>query len=156
MYPRPHAESSGMNEMISTGSPFDTQPSVSNHFAWIRTLLGLQRTLMAAVRTSVSLIGFGFTVAQFFEKMRGSLPEGARVVPLNVPRDLGLLLIGAGVVSLVVFTMQYNLAVKYLRSDAFASIVATGEKPLHRPASWVAFAVILIGIAAFISVLLHF
>ena len=46
---------------------FDVQPTASNHFAWIRTQLGLQRTLMAGVRTSVSLIGFGFTVAKFFE-----------------------------------------------------------------------------------------
>jgi putative membrane protein len=45
--------------------PFDVQPSVNNHFAWLRTVMGLERTLMAAVRTSMSLIGFGFTVAQF-------------------------------------------------------------------------------------------
>lgn len=55
--------------MASEGPRFDVQPTVGNHFAWMRTMLGLQRTLMAAVRTAVSLIGFGFTVAQFFEKM---------------------------------------------------------------------------------------
>ena len=58
---------------------FDVQPSIGNHFAWIRTVLALQRTLMAAVRTSVSLIGFGFTVAQFFEKFRSKVPAEMRV-----------------------------------------------------------------------------
>lgn len=135
---------------------FDVQPSVSNHFAWIRTLLGLQRTLMAAVRTAVSLIGFGFTVAQFFEKMQGKAPPAMSKLGLNVPRDLGLMLIGAGVISLIVFTAQYHATVAYLRSGDFASIAAATDKSLHKPTYMVAWVVVLIGIAAFVSVFLRF
>jgi putative membrane protein len=142
--------------VIDADSRFDVQPSVGNHFAWMRTLLGLQRTLMAAVRTAVSLIGFGFTVAQFFEKMRDKVPEGMRATPINVPRDLGLLLIGAGVVSLIIFTAQYHMAVAYLRSGDFDAIAAEEGKSLHRPTYLVAWTVIIIGIAAFASVLLRF
>jgi len=64
--------------MTESGSRFGADPSVSNHFAWIRTMLGFQRTLMATVRTSVSLIGFGFTVAQFFDKLRTNTPVEIR------------------------------------------------------------------------------
>lgn len=112
--------------------------------------------MMAAVRTAVSLIGFGFTVAQFFEKMRDKMPEGLQGVRLNVPRDLGLLLIGAGVVSLVIFLAQYHSAVAYLKSGDFAAIAAKADRSLHRPTYLVAYAVILIGIAAFISVFARF
>jgi len=139
--------------MTPPAPEFDVQPSIANHFAWIRTMLGLQRTLMAAVRTAVSLIGFGFTVAQFFEKVR----DKAEVVGhLNVPRDLGLILIGAGVVSLFIFITQYSSAVESLRSGDLAAIAANDDKSLHRSTYIVAYAVLLIGIAAFLSVFLRF
>lgn len=142
--------------MTEPGTRFDVQPTVGNHFAWMRTLLGLQRTLMAAVRTSVSLIGFGFTVAQFFEKMRGKMPIDTLGSNLNVPRDLGLVLIGAGVVSLFIFITQYRSAVAYLDSGDFSEIAAPAGKSLHRSTYIVSYAVMLIGIAAFVSVFLRF
>ena len=141
--------------MVSESVRFDVQPSVGNHFAWMRTMLALQRTLMASVRTSVSLIGFGFTVAQFFDKMRDKVPEGMRGLGVNIPRSLGLVLIGAGVISLIMFLWQYKTSVAHLKSGDFA-VLATTEKTLHRPAYIVAYAVILIGIAAFASVFLRF
>ena len=141
---------------MATEEPrFDVQPTVGNHFAWMRTMLGLQRTLMAAVRTSVSLIGFGFTVAQFFDKIRDKLPENMKGIDINVPRTLGLILIGAGVVSLIMFTSQYRSSVDHLRTGDYA-VLATAEKTLHRPTYVVAFAVIVIGIAAFVSIFLRF
>ena len=133
--------------MATVESQFDVQPSVGNHFAWMRTMLALQRTLMAAVRTSVSLVGFGFTVAQFFDKIRDKLPEGRRhrckhsAQPRPHP-------IGAGVISLSMFVWEYRAAVAHFRSGDYA-VLATTEKTLHRPTYVVAFAVILIGKAAF-------
>ena len=121
----------------------------------MRTILALQRTLMASVRTSVSLIGFGFTVAQFFDKMRSKVPESMSGLGVNIPRNLGLLLIGAGVVSLMMFLRQYRSSVDHLESGDYA-MIATTEKTLHRPTNVVAFTVILIGIAAFVSVFLRF
>lgn len=132
------------------------QPSTSDHFAWIRTLLSMQRTLMAATRTSVSLIGFGFTVSEFFTKIRSSLPADIRNTRPEIPRNLGLLLIGVGVVSLVIFLMQYRTAVHYLKSSEFESILAKGQKPLQQPTYYYACGVLLIGIAAFTAVLLRF
>ena len=141
--------------MAETGSGFDVQPSVGNHFAWIRTLLGLQRTLMAAVRTAVSLIGFGFTVAQFFQRLQGNAPEGLQMMNPETPRNLGLVLITAGVLSLAIFTWQYRHATQYLRSGDLG-ILAGDNPPMHTSCYMIAFAVMLIGLMAFGSVFLKF
>lgn len=143
---------------MSTETPrLDVTPSVSNHFAWVRTQLGLQRTLMASVRTAVSLIGFGFTVAQFFKRMQG---ESAEHFGVELPRNLGLVLILAGVLSLAVATWQYRNAMGYLRSDEFSSIagaeIVRGRSSLHTSTYLSALAVMLIGMAAFASVFLNF
>ncbi len=130
---------------------FEVEPSVSNHFAWVRTQLGLERTLMAAARTSVSLIGFGFTVAQFFEKLVRNAPVGGRLRP-ETPRNLGLALIAAGVISLIIFTVQYRAATAYLRSGDFQAIAGMVRRPMHSSSLLVAVVVIVIGVAAFASV----
>ena len=142
--------------MITPENTFDVTPSVANHFAWIRTQLGLQRTVLAAVRTSVSLIGFGFTVAQFFEKMVAKTPDGMREISFDAPRNLGLLLIAAGVVSLAMFTWQYRSAMQYLRSGELRSLSSGNEKPMHTSTYVVCFVVMFMGLAAFVSVFLHF
>lgn len=132
---------------------FDVTPSASNHFAWLRTNMAMQRTLLAAVRTSVSLIGFGFTVAQFFEKLVSSVADPGRP---DLPRNMGLLLIGAGVISLAVFTWQYRRATAYLRGGDFAAIAGKSLRPMHTSTYMITGAVFVIGIAAFLSVLLRF
>jgi uncharacterized membrane protein YidH (DUF202 family) len=42
----------------------------------LRTKLAVERTIMAWLRTAVSLIGFGFAAVQFFERMR-QMPRAA-------------------------------------------------------------------------------
>ena len=118
--------------------------------------MALQRTLLAAVRTAVSLIGFGFTVAQFFQRIRSNLPENVHEVKVDVPRDLGLLLIAAGVISLAVFTWQYHSATVYLRSAPFDALARIQEKPMQLSTYLIALVVMMIGIAAFTSVFVRF
>jgi putative membrane protein len=135
---------------------FDVQPSVGNHFAWLRTLMGLQRTQLAAVRTSVSLIGFGFTVAQFFQKMQGNLPAGMDQVNPAMPRNVGLVLIAAGILSLAASTWHFRKSIGYLNAPPFDIIAATGDKQMNRPSYFVSGVVIAIGVLAFGSVFLRF
>lgn len=45
---------------------FEVHPHVETHFSWLRTRLSTERTLMSWVRTATALIGFGFTIVQFF------------------------------------------------------------------------------------------
>ena len=132
---------------------FDVQPTAGNHFSWINTMLALQRTLMAATRTAVSLIGFGFTVAQFFQRMRDSVPASVRQMRPQGPRDFGLALIAAGVVSLIVFTWQYHVAYTQLHRGVYEPIAGRRERILLAPVYITAIVVILIGVAAFVVVL---
>ena len=57
---------------------FEVRVTADSHFAWLRTRLALERTVMAWLRTAVSLIGFGFAIVQFLNtcnRCRGSAPR---------------------------------------------------------------------------------
>lgn len=111
--------------------------------------------MMAWVRTATALIGFGFTIVQFFQRLESM--EG--VSPARHPeaaRYLGLALIGAGVVSLLVSAWQYYKAIRYISSGDFAVIAGMGDGERKTPLLSVAIGLILIGIFAFVAVLLRF
>src|SRR5215469_9204831 len=80
-------------------------PKFGMYSAWMRTLLATERTLKAETRTSLSLIAFGFTIVEFFERLR---VMGGRPVRAGTPRDLGLALIAAGVASALTSIWQYR------------------------------------------------
>jgi putative membrane protein len=130
---------------------FDTPPTVSNHFAWMRTRLAIERTFMAWLRTAVSLIGFGFTIVQFFQHLR-DMDHTGHPIRAEAPRDLGLALIGAGLGSLIVAAWQYRQQLKYLWQGEFREIAALPEKPHRTPLFLAAMVLIAIGIFAFASV----
>ena len=60
---------------------------------------------MSAVRTAISLIGFGFTIFQFFHALNDKFLEGR--IPLGAPSRFGGALIGLGIV-LLVMALWYN------------------------------------------------
>ena len=136
-----------------TGECFTIEPSAGNHFAWTNTRLALERTFMAWIRTAVSLISFGFTIVQFFQRMP-QMQGDAAARPLNpgAPRILGLALIGAGVVSLAISSWQYRKGVQYLWSEKFRSIAGIEDRAHATPVLAVALMIVLIGLFAFLSV----
>src|SRR5215510_206591 len=92
---------------------FQIKVTADSHFAWIRTRLALERTATSWVRTAVSLIGFGFTIVQFFERLN-SMQGVAPAVNPHSARYIGLALIGTGVIALVITAYQYRLMVRYM------------------------------------------
>ena len=136
--------------------PFAVEANASNHLAWMNAILGLQRTLMAAERTAVTLIVFGFTVAQVFQNLGSIVPPQFLVLGPHLPRNVGLVMIAAGVGSLALFTWQYRLAVKYLGEGPFAAIALRPRMPLHQLSCLVAGAIMAIGALAFASVFVSF
>lgn len=132
---------------------FTVEPGVSNHFAWLRTRLGIERTFMAWVRTAISLIGFGFTIVQFFQHLPQMQGAAARPMRPEAPRDLGLALIGSGILSLAVAIWQYRQQLNYLWHDQFRAIAGFDEKPHRTPLFLAGIVLLLIGLFAFISVL---
>jgi len=130
---------------------FEASPNVGNHFAFIRTRLALERTMMAWVRTAVALIGFGFTIVQFFERL-GGMEGVAPAMSAVGPRYVGLSLIGAGILVLAISASQYHRMVGYLFSE-FRVIAGDGERPVHTPTYAVMIFIALIGVFAFLAVL---
>ena len=59
---------------------FEVRVTADSHFGWIRTRLSLERTMMSWVRTAVSLIGFGFAIVQFFERLQ-QMPGARPLIP---------------------------------------------------------------------------
>jgi putative membrane protein len=136
-------------------SRFDVRATADSHFSWLRTRLSLERTLMSWVRTAVTLIGFGFTIVQFFDRMQ-QMPGVAPARYPEAPRYMGLALIFAGVMALVISVWQYRWGLRYLRSGNFASIAPTEEERLQTPLIAVAMLLILIGVGAFGAVLMRY
>jgi len=139
----------------ASGDRFDVQMTVGNHFSWFNTRLAVERTFLAWIRTSISLIGFGFTIVQFFQHLQTLEPAAANVRP-GAPRDLGLALIAAGLGCLVVSSLQYHRGLQYLWSPQFRSIAGMDTTAQRTPAMFAAVVLMLIGIAALVSVFVKF
>jgi putative membrane protein len=131
-------------------------PSVATtHFAWLRTRMALERTLMAALRTSMSLIGFGFTIVQVLSRITGGQSTGAHR-PVVAPRYLGLALIAAGIAQLVVYLVQYREILQHLWNEEYQGLTgARTSAPGITPLAWVGILMVFIGLVAFAVVLFN-
>ena len=85
-----------------------------------RTRLAHERTLMAWVRTAASLISFGFTIYKFFQFELKDRPEAQHLVG---PREFAMMLIGIGLISLLMSTLQHRHSLKALR-DEYGDVIA--------------------------------
>lgn len=142
------------NPPHSADERFQVSATDASHFAWLRTRMSLERTMMAWVRTGIGLVGFGFTIVQFFERfgrMKGVAPASH---PFAV-RYVGLVLIGAGIVALSLSAYQYRATVRYLWRRDFAVLAGVDEAPVSMPVYAIAIGLILIGVFAFVAVLLR-
>jgi len=113
--------------------------------------MSADRTLMSVIRTSLSLIGFGFTIFQFFQKLRdaGTLSNAA------APRNFGttLLLLGIGMLIVgILYHMQFMYGLRVERHEMQKAGLIHAQS--HFPVSYtliVAFVLLVIGFMAAIS-----
>jgi putative membrane protein len=133
---------------------FEVKATASDHFAWLRTRLSVERTMMAWVRTATALIGFGFTIVQFFDRMQ-DMPGVAPAHYPEAPRYLGLSLIFCGVIALMIAIWEYRWGLRYLWSGNFAAIAGATPEGKQTPLLAVAVILALIGIFAFLAVALR-
>jgi putative membrane protein len=107
-----------------------------------RTIMAADRTLLAWVRTSLSLISFGFTI---YKLLQYAYEQGhTALMRPETPRNIGLLLIFAGTVPLIFILVEYVRSLKRMgRKD---NIYLT-------PNFLVAALIILLGSTMLISIL---
>jgi putative membrane protein len=111
-----------------------------------RTSMAAERTLMAWVRTSLSLTGFGFTIYKFLQSLQAEGVAG-RMRP-GGPRKLGLFLIGMGAFPLILAMVQHWHLMKRLGKK--------GRAIVFGPTFLMAVLVALLGIGLFSTVLVRF
>src|SRR5262245_38251096 len=127
---------------------------VETHFSWLRTRMSADRTLEAWIRTAVSLIGFGFTVAQFFDRlkdMQGIAPER---IP-GVARYFGILMVGMGTLAVIAAVRQHLVFLRYLTSEQFRAIPGEERLPGWSPSLAVAISLAVFGVVLFLSLIIR-
>ena len=83
---------------------------LSDKLAIERTVLAADRTMLAGVRTSVSFIGFGFTIFNVLRYVLEHAPT--KLIRPGTPRNVALFMLVAGTVPLFAMMIQYYRALK--------------------------------------------
>jgi putative membrane protein len=103
---------------------------------------------MAWVRTAAAMIGFGFTIFQFFDRFNQMQSVAPPRHPM-APRMISLALIGIGTFALIAAIIEYYGEVHYLWAEEYKDIAGIRDKPSWTPAGLAAFLLAIVGIVTF-------
>jgi putative membrane protein len=106
----------------------------------MRTIMAADRTLMAWVRTALSMLSFGFTIYKFLET---AAQQGHLARPES-PQKVGLFLAGMGTASMILGVLSYWATLRDLRRTETFS--------LGRPTLVVSLIMTLAGLALFLVI----
>jgi len=110
-----------------------------------RTRVAYDRTLMAWIRTAISLISFGFGIFKFFELDLGGATLRHQLIGT---RMFSLIMVGAGLVSLFIGTVEHWQNMRSLRAQY-------AEMPRSQTGAFAAL-IWAFGIFAFIAVVFRY
>jgi putative membrane protein len=139
-----HTNQSNIDATGKSGEPLTANQlaEARTDLATDRTVMAADRSLMAWVRTGLSMISFGFTIYKILEGFQ----ESGKVHPDGLsPKNVGLLLIGLGSLSIIMGTIEYWQRIGGLR----------GNQPISRitPSFVMALIWSILGITAFAGIL---
>lgn len=103
----------------------------------LRTVMAADRTLMAWVRTALSMLSFGFTIYKFLET---AAQQGALARPES-PQRVGLFLAAMGTGAMVLGVISYWTTLKDLQR--------TEDFRLYRPTLIISLVMTIAGVALF-------
>ena len=121
--------------------------SITNELARERNRAAADRTLMAWIRTALAMIGFGFGVGSIYDALEEANP-GQFSDPLHSTKIVGEALISLGVFGLLAATVQHWKNLKNIDDKQFI------YRPPRALPMIVAVLLLLVGVFAFVSILL--
>lgn len=92
------------------------KPMLPNDLGAIRTILAADRTLMAWIRTALSMLSFGFTIY----KLLKALADHGQIARTDSPQHVGMFLAAVGTGAMLLGTVSYWITLREIaRSEAF-------------------------------------
>ena len=126
--------------MAATDAPSPSSTFLPSDLGEIRTILAADRTLMAWIRTSLSMLSFGFTIYKFLQ----TIAANGNMEHPNSPQTVGLFLTGMGVAAIVLGTIGYWVTLRDLQKVEKFSF--------GRPVLLLALIMSVAGVASFVSI----
>ena len=123
-------------------------PSTNTELAKERNRAAAERTLMAWIRTCLSLIGFGFGVDRIITALQKSVVYGYIDDPLHLTRILGLSFIGIGTIAIVLAAIEHRQELHHIKQENYR------YKSRSSLAFFVAISISVIGLFAFVGIVI--
>ncbi|HEX5681579.1 MAG TPA: DUF202 domain-containing protein [Desulfobacterales bacterium] len=126
----------------------EVKTNLANELAKERNRAAYDRTLMAWIRTAISLIAFGFAIAKSYEYIQMDEMEktGRFIDQIHAPLWFGMSFVVLGMVSILGGVIQYVQVVRQIQSGRF---IYGEPRPL---AKIVALILLIIGVFALITI----
>ena len=119
----------------------------ANELAKERNHLASDRTLMAWIRTAISLFGFGFAIAKSYEYIEKDYAEktGRVLEAIPTPIIFGVSFIILGMIGILAGAIQYRNQLKLIKEDRF---LYTETMPMPQITAFILLIIGAFGIAA--------
>lgn len=134
-----------MNEPIA-----NKPPNIQAELAKERNRAAAERTLMAWIRTCLSLIGFGFGIDSIVSAIRRLPGAESAIDPVHLSRILGLAFIALGTYAMLSATVEHRQELRHIQRDE--EYVYTPRRSLGLT---VAIALVCIGAIAFAGIFIR-
>ncbi len=121
-------------------------PNPATELAKARNRAAEERTLMAWIRTALSLIGFGFGIDRIVTVIYQA--AGYAISPMRLTRVLGLAFVALGTFAMLYAAIDHRHQLKRIQRNDLL------YRPRHSPALAVAYILVALGCLAFVGILI--
>ena len=139
----PNQEKENAGTVIAEQRQFTQELKLADRLAMERTVMAADRTMLAGVRTSMALIGFGFTIFNILKYFQEHSATKVMMRP-HTPRNIGTFLLLVGIVPLFAMILQYSRTLKRLGRK---------ESIFSNPNFQMAIAILLFGIILLVTLI---